>query len=208
MTRKFNCFNQVARALIEAETRIGHHLSSSQRQFVILLSKKNELVNKKRKRTSEEEALLKTLQNKIKNSKRNMKDYDERLKLPIKTDAERKSERRKKRTEEQIEKDKSTQRMCMVAQRAGGLTEARKTDVRLGRKKNKCTGIYSGDALRSKEIEEGCFLVESLTGGSDGLGSLGDVSCNHCGGLRYILSSDQLTDLFAFCKMICPQVEA
>ena len=36
---------------------------------------------------------MKTLQNKIKNSKRNMKDYDERLKLPIKTDAERKSER-------------------------------------------------------------------------------------------------------------------
>ena len=96
----------------------------------------------------------------------------------------------------------------MLECRTGGLSSERNADVRAGKKKNKSTGIYSGDALRSKEIEEGSFLVESLTGGSDGLGSLGDVICNHCGGLRYILSSDQLTDLFAFCKMICPQVEA
>ena len=83
----------MARALIEVETRIGGQLSPSQRQFVILQSKKNVLVSvgKKRKRTTDEEALLRTLQNKIKHGKRDMEDHDERLliKLNVKSGAER-----------------------------------------------------------------------------------------------------------------------
>ena len=187
MTRKFNCFNQVARVLIEAETRIGHHLSPSQHQFVILLSKKNELVNKKRKRTSEEEALLKTLQNKISYSKRNMKDYDERLivKLPVKAGAEKESMRKKKRTEEQIEKEKTVQRVCKVAQRAGGLTEARMADLRAGQKKNKGSSVYSGDALRNQDILKGTFIVDQLSEGTpDSLGALGTSQCSFCGALK------------------------
>ena len=73
----------------EAETRLGAKLSPSQRQFVISQSKKNQLlaVCKKRKRTADEEALLRILQNKIKNVKRAMKDFDSRLiiKVPGKT---------------------------------------------------------------------------------------------------------------------------
>ena len=98
-------------------------------------------------------------------------------------------------------------RVRMVAKRAGGLTEARLEDVRAGRKKNKDTSIYSGDALKTKEITEGSFIVEALTGGSDSLGALGDFSCSHCGALRFCQISVQQPDLSAFCKIIC-QVEA
>ena len=57
---KLKCFNQVARALIEAESRLGARLSPSQRQFVILQSKKNVLLalGKKRKRSNDEDAML------------------------------------------------------------------------------------------------------------------------------------------------------
>ena len=71
--------------------RMGGQLSHSQRQFVILQSKKNILVSvgKKRKRTSEEDTQLKKLQIQIKNGKRGMEDFDERLlvKLPGKSGA-------------------------------------------------------------------------------------------------------------------------
>ena len=128
MTRKFNCFNQVSSsALIEAETRIGHHLSPSQRLFVILMSKKNGLValGKKRKRTSAEEALLRTLQVKIKNAKRDMKDFDQRLLInpKSKSGAERESSRKKGRDQEQVETEKAVQRVSMVAKRAGRTPE-------------------------------------------------------------------------------------
>ena len=83
-----------------------------------------------------------------------------------------------------MEKENNVERVRLVAKRAGGLSEARLADVRAGRRKNKSTGVYSGDALKNMEIEAGTFLVEPLTGGSDGLGNLGDVSCNHCGALR------------------------
>ena len=172
----------------EVETRLGAKLSPSQRQFVILQSEKNELlaVGKKRKRTTAEESLLRTLQNKIKHSKRDIMDFDERLliKLPGKTGADRQSERRKKRREEEVDKEKSDLRVRMTSLRTGDLSSERIADVMAGRKKNKATSVFSGDALKSKEIEEGTFIVEPLTGGRDGLGNLGDVSCQHCGALR------------------------
>ena len=185
---------------------MGGQLSPSQRQFVILQSKKNVLVSvgKKRKRTTDEEALLRTLQIKIMNGKRDLEDFDERLliKLPGKSGAQREAKRRAGqemvdrsgaqreakrkagRTMEQIEKERSDQRVCKVAHRAGGLSAERRADVRAGRKKNKDTSVYSGDALKTKQITEGTFIVEPLTGGSDSLGSLGDTSCTHCGALK------------------------
>ena len=71
---------QVAMALRVAEERIGS-LSSSQRQFVILNAKKNVLIEtgKKRKRSMEEDDLLKTLQSKTKNSGRDLVGFDQRL---------------------------------------------------------------------------------------------------------------------------------
>ena len=193
--------------MIEAEARIGGLLSPSQRQFVILQSKKNVLVaiGKKRKRTTDEETQLRSLQIKIMNGKRDLEDFDERLliklpgrsgaqrvakrraaqvKLPDRSAAQRKSKSREGRTMDQVEKERSDQRVFKVAQRAGGLSAERRADVRAGQKKNKDTSVYSGDALKTKQITEGTFIVESLTGGSDSLGSLGDTSCTHCGALK------------------------
>ena len=50
----------MASALREVETRLGAKLSPSQRQFVILQSKKNVLLalGKKRKRSNDEDAML------------------------------------------------------------------------------------------------------------------------------------------------------
>ena len=168
----------------EAETRLGGLLSPSQRQFVILQAKKNILVaiGKKRKRTTDEETLLNTLQRKINNGKRDLEDYDERLliKLPGRSGALREAKRKEGRMMHQVEKERSGQRVCKVAQRAGGLSVERRADVRAGRKKNKDTAVYSGDALKTKQITEGTFFVDPLTGGSDSLGALGDFTCNHC----------------------------
>ena len=181
--------------------RMGGQLSHSQRQFVILQSKKNILVSvgKKRKRTSEEDTLLRKLQIKIENGKRDIEDFDKRLiiKLPGKSDAQRQAKRKEGWTMEQVDQERSVQRVCKVAQRAGGLSIERKADVRAGRRKNKDTAVFSGDALKTKEITEGSFIVEPLTGGIDGLGNLGDITCSHCGALR------QRSDLFAICKIIC-----
>ena len=79
----------------EVETSMGAKLSPSQRHFVISQSKKNQLLaeGKKRKRTTAEEALLRSLQNQMMHYKRSMRDFDERLivKLPVKANAERES---------------------------------------------------------------------------------------------------------------------
>ena len=186
--------------------RLGRELSASQLDFMKIQHRKNEFaaVGKKRKRSTEEDAEFKKLQNKLKHARRDMEDFDDRLlfKPPPKSNAKMVAQRKEKRTQEVVEKENNVERVRLVAKRAGGLSEARLADVRAGRRKNKSTGVYSGDALRNMEIEAGTFLVEPLTGGSDGLGNLGDVSCNHCGALRYILSSDQLPYFFAFCKMV------
>ena len=106
-----------------------------------------------------------------------------------------------KQTEEQAEKENADARVRMVAHRAGGISDARRVDVRAGRKKNQGSSVYSGDALKTKQITEGTFFVEPLTGGSDSLGALGDFTCNHCGALRllniYHQSNNQICLLFA-----------
>ena len=56
--------------------------------------------------------------------------------------------------------------------------------MRAGQRKNKDTEVFSGDALKTKKITEGIFIVEPLTGGLDGLGNLGDIVCSYCGALK------------------------
>ena len=202
----FSTFYQVVKDLQEAEARIGR-LSPAQRNFIALQSQKNALVEigRKRKRSNEEEAMLRRIQNKLKHSKRDMSDYDERLliKQKPKSDAQRKAKmresqgkrrdpsgaqrearRKEGRTPEKVRKERTDQRVSKVAQRAGGLSQARKEDVRAGRMKNKDTEVFSGDALKTKKITEGIFIVEPLTGGLDGLGNLGDIVCSYCGALK------------------------
>ena len=201
-------FDQVMRDLQVVEARIGR-LSSSQRDFITLQSEKNSLIElgRKRKRSNEEDAVLRRVQIKLMNSKRDMSDYDDRLlikpKSTAKSGAERKSKsrasqgkkrdpsgakrqarRRSGRTAEQVDKERADIRVGVAAHRAGGLSQARKEDVRAGQRKNKDTEVFSGDALKTKEITEGNFIVEPLTGGRDGLGNLGDITCNFCGALK------------------------
>ena len=92
--------------LREAEARIGR-LSSSQRDFIIIQSKKNSLIELGKKRNREEDALLRRLQTKLFHSKRDMSDYDDRLliKPKPKSGAEREARRRSGRTPGQVEKE-------------------------------------------------------------------------------------------------------
>ena len=148
-----------------AEERIGK-LSAAQRNFITLQCQKNALLAiGKRKRSNEEELMLKSLQVKLMNSRRYMKDFNERLlmKPNAKSAAERQAKRKKGRNQEAIERDNSVSRVCMVAKRAGGLTEARKMDVKAGKKKSKGSSVYSGDALRNQEILRGNFIVDQIS---------------------------------------------
>ena len=201
-------FDQVVRDLQVAEARIGR-LSSSQREFVTIQCKKNSLIELGKRRNGEEDALLRRLQTKLFRSKRDMSDYDDRLLIKPKSSAksvaervtksratrgrgkkrdrsgaERQARRKRARTSDQVEKEKEDERVRLVSKRAGGLSQARKEDVRAGQRKNKDTEVFSGDALKTKEITEGNFIVEPLTGGRDGLGNLGDITCNFCGALK------------------------
>ena len=201
-------FDQVVSDLREAEARIGR-LSSSQRDFIIIQSKKNSLIELGKKRNREEDALLRRLQTKLFRSKRDMSDYDDRLLIKPKSSAksgaervaktratrgrgkkrdrsgaERQARRKRARTSDQVEKEKEDERVRLVSKRAGGLSQARKEDVRAGQRKNKDTEVFSGDALKTKEITEGIFIVKALTGGLDGLGNLGDIVCSYCGALK------------------------
>ena len=202
----FGTFDQVVRDMQVAEARIGR-LSSSQREFITLQSEKNSLVERKRKRSNEEDALLRRVQIKLKNRRRDMSDYDDRLIIKPKssaksgaqrvaktrasqgkksdsTGAERQARRRSGWSRQRVEKEMEEDRVRKVSKRAGGLSQARKEDVRAGQRKNKDTEVFSGDALKTKEITEGNFIVEPLTGGRDGLGNLGDITCNFCGALK------------------------
>ena len=105
-------------------------------------------------------------------------------KRPALSGAERQARRMSGRTPEQVDKERADKRVGMAALRAGGLSQSRKEDVRAGQRKNKDTVVFSGDALKTKEITEGNFIVEPLTGGRDGLGNLGDNTCNFCGALK------------------------
>ena len=61
-----------------AEARIGR-LSSSQRKFTTIRSKKNSLIELDKKWNGKEDPLLRRLQTKLFHSKRNMSDYNDRL---------------------------------------------------------------------------------------------------------------------------------
>ena len=168
-----------------AEARIGR-LSSSQREFITLQSEKNSLVERKRKRSNEEDALLRRVQIKLKNRRRDMIDYDDRLIIKPKssaksgaqrvaktrasqgkksdsTGAERQARRRSGWSRQRVEKEMEEDRVRKVSKRAGGLSQASKEDVRAGQRKNKDTEVFSGDALKTKEITEGNFIVEPPT---------------------------------------------
>ena len=75
-----------------AEARIGR-LSSSQREFTTIRSKKNSLIELDKKRNGEEDPLLRRLQTKLFHSKRNMSDYDDRLLIKPKSSAKSVAER-------------------------------------------------------------------------------------------------------------------
>ena len=97
------------------------------------------------------------------------------------TPAQKEADRMRLGTPEQRE----ATRVRMVVARAGGLSEDRRRDVEAGRKKNKKTSVYSGDALRNNEVFEGTFLIPALEDNEeDALGQLGNTKCRHCGALR------------------------
>ena len=84
-----------------AEKRIGR-LSPAQRHFIALQCQKNALVALgKRKRSNDEEETLKSLQLKLKNCRRDMKDYDERLLIKPKSIAKSDADRQKRRRRNQ-----------------------------------------------------------------------------------------------------------
>ena len=92
-------------------------------------------------------------------------DFDDMI-LPARkvarTEAERKAKSRSGRTPEQVDKERADNRVNMVTNRAGGLAESRKRDVRAGKRKYQGSSVYSGDALRNSEILEGSFIVNQL----------------------------------------------
>ena len=195
------------------EARIGR-LSSSQRNFITIQSKKNSLIELGKRRNGEEDALLRRLQNKLKHSPRDMSDYDDRLliKPSAKSGAERKAKSRasrgKKRdpsgaerearrrsglTPEQVDKERADNRVAKVTHRAGGLAESRKRDVRAGKSKYQGSSVYSGDALRNSEILEGSFIVDQLGDGTpDSLGALGTTQCSSCGALKCCMIANMI----------------
>ena len=91
-------------------------------------------------------------------------------KPPAKTPAQRKATPAQKEanrvrmaTPEQMEatrlrmgtpEQREASRVRKVVARSGSLSEDRRRDVEAGRKKNKKTSVYSGDALRNNEVFE------------------------------------------------------
>ena len=127
-----------------AEARIGR-LSSSQREFTTIRSKKNSLIELDKRRNGEEDPLLRRLQTKLFHSKRNMSDYNDRLlikpmssaksvaervtksrasqgKKSDPTGAEREARRKRGRSRDQVEKEREDERVRKVSERAGGLS--------------------------------------------------------------------------------------
>ena len=167
------------------------------------------------KRSDEQSTRLKKLDNFINHAKKQLQDPLLVVKkAPAKTPAQRKAtpeqreadrvrlatpeqreaSRLRKATPEQMEATRlrmatadqmEATRVRMVGLRAGGLSENRRRDVEAGKKKNKKTSVYSGDALRNNEVFEGTFLIPALEDNEeDALGQLGNTKCRHCGALR------------------------
>ena len=183
------------------ENEMGRRLSPDELQFVQNQLTRNTILKiQVNQRSGEQKANLTTLQRNIQHAKeRDMKGCDPHLligKSPAKTAAQRR-EATRVRLAAPDQREAARGRMAAPAQReagrvrkvvarAGGLTEERKADVAAGKKKNKKTSVYSGDALRNKEIFAGDFIIEPLEEDkSDALGELGSSQCQHCGALRW-----------------------
>ena len=114
-------------------------------------------------------------------------------KRPALSGAERKAKSRSSRTPEQVDKERADNRVNMVTNRAGGLAESRKRDVRAGKRKYQGSSVYSGDALRNSEILEGSFIVDQLGDGTpDSLGALGTTQCSSCGALKCCIIANMI----------------
>jgi NADH dehydrogenase/NADH:ubiquinone oxidoreductase subunit G len=183
------------------ENEMGRRLSPDELQFVQNQLTRNTILKiQVNQRSEEQKATLKTLQRNIQHAKeRDMKGCDPHLligKSPAKTAAQRREatrvrlaapdQREAARGRMAAPDQREATRVRKVVARAGGLTEERKADVAAGKKKNKKTSVYSGDALRNKEIFAGDFIIEPLEEDkSDALGELGSSQCQHCGALRW-----------------------
>ena len=89
--------------------------------------------------------------------------------------------------------ERADNRVNMVTNRAGGLAESRKRDVRAGKRKYQGSSVYSGDALRNSEILEGSFIVDQLGDGTpDSLGALGTTQCSSCGALKCCMIANMI----------------
>ena len=81
----------------------------------------------------------------------------------------------------------------MVAQRAGGISDARKVDVRACCKKNQ----DSGDALMYQKNLDGTIIVDWLGESTpDSLGDLETSQCCFCGALKCFLISKYISLMF------------
>ena len=185
------------------EADLGRQLTEEEHEFVdAQLERKAIQAIQTDKRSAEQTTRLKKLQNFINHAKKKLQDPLLIIKKPpAKTPAQRKAnpaqkeaDRMRLGTPEQMEAgrvrkatpaQREASRVRKVVARAGGLSEDRRRDVEAGRKKNKKTSVYSGDALRNNEVFEGTFLIPALEDDEeDALGQLGNTECRHCGALR------------------------
>ena len=172
------------------EADLGRQLTEEEHEFVeAQLERKTIQAIQTDKRSAEQTTRLKKLQNFINHAKKKLQDPLLIIKKPpaktaaqrMATPAQKEADRMRLGTPEQRE----ATRVRMVVARAGGLSEDRRRDVEAGRKKNKKTSVYSGDALRNNEVFEGTFLIPALEDNEeDALGQLGNTKCRHCGALR------------------------
>ena len=172
------------------ERELGRQLSKEEHEFVdAQLEKRGIQSMKAAKRSDEQSTRLKKLDNFINHAKKQLQDPLLVVKkAPAKTPAQRKAtpeQREADRVRLATPEQRVAARVRKVVARVGGLSEDRRNDVEAGRKKNKNTSVYSGDALRNSEVFECTFLIPTLEDDEeDALGQLGNTECQHCGALR------------------------
>ena len=172
------------------ERELGRQLSKEEHEFVdAQLEMRGIQSIKAANRSDEQSTRLRKLQNFISHAKKQLQDPLLVVKkAPAKTPAQRKAtpeQREADRVRLATPEQRVAARVRKVVARVGGLSEDRRNDVEAGRKKNKKTSVYSGDALRNHEVFEGTFLIPALEDDEeDALGQLGNTECRHCGALR------------------------
>ena len=176
--------------LQRVERELGRQLSKEEHEFVdAQLEMRGIQSIKAANRSDEQSTRLRKLQNFISHAKKQLQDPLLVVKkAPAKTPAQRKAtpeQREADRVRLATPEQRVAARVRKVVARVGGLSEDRRNDVEAGRKKNKKTSVYSGDALRNHEVFEGTFLIPALEDDEeDALGQLGNTECRHCGALR------------------------